>query len=261
MPCPLPIIEIRHRCPQSGMRGARADWVRSPCIILIRQATLLQRGCHFQHLRYASMNASYDDYVEHPRFGRRPRRTGLRVDFDSVRLPLRSGPLTRGPHSPDEWEGQRSYSIAETAVEAKPEQQAHATFHTTHYLDLDKRCSDCHRRFIFFAVEQQYWYETLKLPLYADCVRCVPCRKKKRGSWRQLARYRELTQRPNRNDDELLELIDLYLALVSSGEFSRKRLDRVRRFANLLTASTRSSERHESQLQTLRQFESESGGP
>ena len=77
------------------------------------------------------------------------------------------------------------------------------------------------------------------------------------GPRRELTRYRELVARPERSDDELLEIIDLYLALVAAGEFTHKRLDRVHRFAKELGTEARCSERHALQMERLRQLERE----
>jgi hypothetical protein len=113
------------------------------------------------------MKREYDNYVEHPRFGRYPRITGLNPESDFT---------TGKPFL--HWNA--TERIPNTAVEADLSRQSRATVPVTHYYDVKRTCRDCARPFIFFADEQKHWYEELKLPLEADCVRCVPCRKTQR---------------------------------------------------------------------------------
>ncbi len=41
-------------------------------------------------------------------------------------------------------------------------------------------CRTCARTFLFFAREQQYWYEDLHFYIDTDCVHCPTCRGSRR---------------------------------------------------------------------------------
>lgn len=113
----------------------------------------------------------YEDYVEHPLFGKGPRFTGWNPEEDP-----NTGALfwIHPPESRIPW----------TAIRADPTRQDHAGFPYEVYFDLKRTCQDCARSFIFFAEEQRHWFEVLRFNVNADCVKCPPCRelhRKKRG--------------------------------------------------------------------------------
>ncbi|QDT02186.1 hypothetical protein K227x_05570 [Rubripirellula lacrimiformis] len=113
---------------------------------------------------------AYADFVQHPRYGKLPRVTGLHPKEDFLLGRVYLGWLAR----PDE-------RVPDTAIVANTARQPNATFPVTHYFDLKRRCRDCDRPFLFFAEEQRYWYETLQFYLGVDCVRCIDCRVAERG--------------------------------------------------------------------------------
>lgn len=81
---------------------------------------------------------AYADYVEHPRYGRKPRITGL-------------NPIDGRPGAWLRW-GPTDYNIPNTAIAAdRSKQVGHAS--VTHYFDTKRRCRDCGRMFLFFAEE------------------------------------------------------------------------------------------------------------
>lgn len=163
------------------------------------------------------MSTDYRKFVDHPRYGRYPQITGLNPADDP-----RTGRIQLHWHSPP------GVRIADTAIAADLSRQAPATIPVTHYFDVRRSCVDCGRPFIFFAAEQQYWYEALGFPLDADCVRCVPCRKTQRGLEFHRTRYEELFQLQSRSSDQDLDLADSALCLVEHGWFGTRVLDRVR---------------------------------
>ncbi len=85
----------------------------------------------------------YADFVEHPRYGRGPRHTGLNPQDNFTQG------VYLGWHSP---EGQR---IPETAVAADTTKQVSKPVAVSHYYDLKRKCRDCNRMFIFFADEKK----------------------------------------------------------------------------------------------------------
>ena len=157
----------------------------------------------------------YANYVEHPRFGRYPHVTGLNPesDFTTGSPFLHWNAAERIPH---------------TAVEADLSRQSRATVRVTHYYDVKRKCRDCGRPFIFFAQEQKHWYEELGLPLEADCVRCVPCRKRQHGIAAKRERYEELFHIVDRTADQTLEMAECCLSLIEERVFNRGQTQRVR---------------------------------
>ena len=112
----------------------------------------------------------------------------------------------------------------------------------THYYDLKRKCRDCGRPFIFFGQEQKHWYEDLGLPLEADCVRCVPCRKREHGVGAKRARYEELFHIMERAADENLEMAECCLALIERGVFNARQTQHVRRLLKQAEMQGRATE-------------------
>jgi len=85
------------------------------------------------------------------------------------------------------------------------------------YVDVKVKCRDCHRSFIFFAQQQQYWFETLKFWIDSCCIRCYDCRQKRREikEWQKL--YNRLVLKENKSKDELKALKKVALELLQIG--------------------------------------------
>ena len=141
----------------------------------------------------------YAAFVEHPRFGREPRYTGLNPGSSFT------GETFIHWHSPS------SCRIPDTAIPANLDRQSPATIPVTHYFDVERQCRDCRRMFIFFAVEQQHWYEELQFGLDSDCVRCTDCRKRQQGIAQVREQYESLHQQQNRNEQESLTMAECCL--------------------------------------------------
>jgi hypothetical protein len=187
------------------------------------------------------------EFVDHPRYGRRPNITGLNPS-----------PLDRGVHlhwnttehheivaqfefvmgkkwpygDLSSYSSNRTRRIANTAILADLARQTPATVPVTHYFDLERKCRDCGRPFIFFAEEQKHWYEELGFGLDSDCVRCAECRKLQQGIARQREIYETLFHVPNRTEEESIEMADACLSLIESGVFTKKQTQRVRSLLN-----------------------------
>lgn len=181
----------------------------------------------------------FADYVEHPRYGRGPRYTGLNPRDDLSRG------IYLGCNSPPE---QR---IPETAIVADTTRQISRPVAVTHYYDVKRECRDCHRKFIFFAEEQQHWYESLRFPLESDCVRCVECRKSQQAIANLRARYEELLKTSDRTEKQTLELADCSLTLIEQSVFGDHALELVRSFLNSIPLESKTKTRP-----TFRQLQS-----
>lgn len=155
-------------------------------------------------------------FVEHPRFGKGPRGTGLdpaNTPDGSVFLHWHSGPDVRVPG---------------TAIAAATAEQLPATVQVTHYFDAKRICRKCRRPFLFFAEEQKHWYEVLKFPLEADCLECVPCRKEEQHLHRAQREYAALLADPARSEEQTLDLVERGVLLVESAVHANKSLPRLR---------------------------------
>ena len=195
----------------------------------------------------------YGEHVEHPRYGKAPRFTGLdpNPNASAVHLHWNTHYFTEAQLREMErllgWrltfpdDGTRM--IRGTAVAADLSRQAAATVLVTHYYDVDKVCRGCGRRFIFFAEEQKHWYEVLGFPLEADAVRCPPCRKRLQYVSRARQRYERLFHAPARTTEEALEMADCCLGLIEETIFHRHQTERVRMLLNRIPEDRRSEQR------------------
>lgn len=139
------------------------------------------------------------DFVAHPRYGSAPLPSGLTVPEEAIRQGY--------------WGLQGATIFPESVLLADPEKQNYSVCPRTYYVDVARTCRTCHRPFIFFAREQRYWFETLRLWVDADCVQCAPCRRESRAVQRRLRRYSDVCARTDASDKELMFLVDdaLYL--------------------------------------------------
>lgn len=164
----------------------------------------------------------YADFVEHPRYGRQPRFTGLnpQTNFDGF-------PFLHF-HSPP------SCRIDNTAILADLRKQVAATIPVTHYYDVKRQCRDCNRMFIFFAAEQKYWYEDLQFPLESDCIRCCLCRAKQRQIVHSLQQYENLFHVAKRTSEQTLTMTECCLYLIENNifDFTQKQNQRIRTLLN-----------------------------
>jgi hypothetical protein len=194
----------------------------------------------------------YSDYVEHPRFGRGPRITGLDPDALDTNVHLHWNATTvaeiasryealmgqKWPHGDLAAYTRDIKRIPNTAINADLSRQKITAVGVTHYFDLDRACRGCGRRFIFFAEEQKHWYEELGFTLNSDCVRCVPCRKQEQGIARKRQRYEELFQEPNRTGDQTLEMAECCVELMEASIFGTRQAQRARTLLNKFSAAT-----------------------
>jgi len=164
----------------------------------------------------------YADYVEHPRFGRGPRFTGIRPRD----VPPGYRLTTYTSDNP----------IDGTAVEADLNRQASSPVPVLYYFDVKRTCVDCNRPFIFFAEEQRHWHETLGFHLSAECVRCFDCRKLQHGIEGMRRRYEDLHHLENRTIEENIEMAECSVTLIEGGLFHPRQTERVRMLLNCIAS-------------------------
>lgn len=188
----------------------------------------------------------YAQFVDHPRYGRRPNVTGLNPSPMDRGVHLHWNASTHSeiiaryesvtgkdwPFGDSVFYSSQTNRIPNTAIAADPARQTGATVPVTHYFDLKRQCRDCKRMFIFFAAEQKYWYEELGFGLESDCVRCAECRKHQQGLARQRETYEALFLVQDRSADQSLTMADACLSLIENGVFTTRQTERVRMLLN-----------------------------
>jgi hypothetical protein len=188
----------------------------------------------------------YREFVHHPRYGRRPNITGLNPSPMNAGVNLHWNTIThkeivaayessvgkRWPYGDFSAYTSGTKRIPNTAIHADPSKQSRATVPVTHYFDLERRCRDCKRPFIFFAEEQKHWYEELGFGLESDCVRCTECRKKHQGIAQLRERYELLFHTEEKSEQDILELAECCVKLVEQNVFTPKRFEFVRMLLN-----------------------------
>ncbi len=104
------------------------------------------------------------------------------------------------------------------------------------YNDRKYICEDCGQAFIFWAKEQQYWYETLKFIIDSRPKQCPACRRKRRVKKHALLEvskaFRELGEVDLQDPAQLARLAELYLKadiLARALEFYRRAKNRAKR--------------------------------
>jgi len=146
------------------------------------------------------MKKNIKAYVPHPRFGNKPMNNA-------------------GVHSDEKvkqsyWQYSYEKFFRQSAIVADISKQNHSGYPRKLYVDIEKRCITCSRDFIFFAKEQQYWYEVLGFYIDLDCIKCIECRKAEHKIKEKALRYEELIKKKNRTNRELKDLkyvaYDLY---------------------------------------------------
>jgi hypothetical protein len=127
------------------------------------------------------------------------------------------------------YEGQTIFP--ESAIPANVSRQNYTVLPRRYYVDILKQCRECRRPFIFFAREQEHWYEKLGFTIDADCVRCVECRKSEQRLQRRLKRYSHAIPRDDLDDRELATLVEDAVFLFEVGVLRDEQ--RLRRLRNL----------------------------
>jgi len=153
--------------------------------------------------------------VHHPRYG-------------SEIVP--SGRVGEGVVIPGPPAWSEDVTFPESAIPADVRKQNFSTMSHLHwYVDTLRDCWTCDRPFLFFAREQQYWYETLRFRVETQCRDCVECRASLRSVRRRLKRYGELVGQRELPDEDLLALASDVAFLWTNGVLrDEQRLRRIR---------------------------------
>lgn len=156
------------------------------------------------------------NYVPHPRYGSHVMDSGGQL----AEAEIRSG----------FWAYRYANLFPQSALLADTSKQHYCLYPRKYYVDIAKVCRDCQRPFLFFAKQQQHWFETLGFYVDADCVRCSDCRRVKQQRQRCVQRYEQRRQAAELSLDELDALLHDTAYLVQRGHL--KNLQKVAALKN-----------------------------
>ncbi len=111
----------------------------------------------------------------------------------------------------------RGTIIPGTAALANTALQCWCCFPRKLYADILKQCRTCARPFVFYANEQRFWFETLRLPVDVDCVNCPACRKHAHRVKAALARYAKALHELRLDAKDMKTFVDDALFLFEIG--------------------------------------------
>lgn len=145
-------------------------------------------------------------YAKHPRFGDAPIPSKYNYSIEDIEK--------------SHWRYSGLHYFKDTAIPANIEKQNYSIYPRSLYVDIAERCVACSRRFIFFAEEQKYWFETLDFYVDAHCTKCFDCRLKANEVKALLARYQALVNKQDRNTVESKELKQIALEVYQLGHIT-----------------------------------------
>jgi len=151
-------------------------------------------------------------FVDHPRWGDQPIISG--EDHSEAEVRAAHWSYARVNHD-------QKILFPETAIRANPMKQRTGHGWRRLYVDIARPCRSCGRWFIFFALEQEYWYEDLGFFIDADCVHCQECRHEAHEELRARARYTDLLAKTDKTREEWEELSRLGDHLYETGHIKK----------------------------------------
>ena len=160
------------------------------------------------------MKKKIKNYVTHPRFGDKPM--------------VNSGVYSSEKIKQAYWQYSSEKFFPRSALPADISKQNHSGFPRKIYVDVEKTCVTCEREFIFFAKEQQYWYEVLGFYIDVDCTKCVECRYEEKKIKEKALRYEILVKKNNKTKREIKDLKFVAYELYEIGYLKNKsKLDQI----------------------------------
>ena len=142
-------------------------------------------------------------YLNHPRYGNKPITTNTSVTIEAI----------ENAH----WRYSRLKYFPNTVILADIKKQNYAIDPRALYVDIEEKCESCSKAFIFFAQEQQYWFEVLDFWVDSHCTHCFECRKHARYILTLRKRYDMLTSLANKTSSEKTQRKELANTLYCLG--------------------------------------------
>ena len=115
------------------------------------------------------------------------------------------------------WQYQEDRIFPQSVLAADVSRQNFALYPRLFYVDMLATCRKCQRPFLFFAKEQQHWFEDLGFYVDADCVHCPLCRRILHREKSRLKRYAQLKSLTHPTRKELMQLVDDTVVLIETG--------------------------------------------
>jgi len=147
-------------------------------------------------------------YVTHPRYGNVPMHQQRIYSDDDIKNSY--------------WGYKFVTFFRESAILADISKQNYTTFPRGLYVDIEMRCVECNREFIFYALEQKYWYEILGFYIDTDCTKCIDCRNNEKKIKEKKSKYEVLITKKGRTLLEIKELKEISFELFEIGYLKNK---------------------------------------
>ncbi|HDZ32629.1 MAG TPA: hypothetical protein ENH67_07055 [Pseudoalteromonas sp.] len=142
-------------------------------------------------------------YLNHPRYGDIPIITNTSSTIEAI----------ENAH----WRYSSLKYFPNTVILADIKKQNYAIYPRALYVDIEEKCGTCSKAFIFFAQEQQYWFEILGFWVDSHCTHCFECRKHARYILTLRKRYDMLTSLANKTSSEKTQRKELANTLYCLG--------------------------------------------
>ncbi|MBH0057468.1 zinc-ribbon domain containing protein [Pseudoalteromonas sp. SWXJZ94C] len=142
-------------------------------------------------------------YLNHPRYGDKPIITNTPSTIEAI----------ESAH----WRYANLKYFSNTVILADIKKQNYAIYPRTLYVDIEEQCETCSKAFIFFAQEQQYWFEVLGFWVDSHCTHCFECRRHARYIRTIRKRYDILASLANKTSSEKTQHKELGNTLYSLG--------------------------------------------
>lgn len=149
------------------------------------------------------MKNKIKEYVKHPRYGDKPLSSNSKYTLEEVNRSY--------------WGYSNKTVFVHTVIDADIEKQNYSTFPRGLYVDIEEKCIECKRWFLFYAQEQKFWYENLGIYIDVPCTKCVECRKKIQNLKQTIKSYEQLLGKDNRTAKETKALKKIATELFKSG--------------------------------------------
>ncbi|MEM5508305.1 zinc-ribbon domain containing protein [Pseudoalteromonas sp. AS71] len=142
-------------------------------------------------------------YLNHPRYGDKPIVSNTSSTIEAI----------ENAH----WRYSSLKYFPNTVILADIKKQNYAIYPRALYVDIEEKCGTCSKAFIFFAQEQQYWFEVLGFWVDSHCTHCFECRKHARYILTLRKRYDILTSLANKTSNEKTQRKELANTLYCLG--------------------------------------------
>ncbi|MBA3237056.1 MAG: zinc-ribbon domain containing protein [Parachlamydiaceae bacterium] len=90
------------------------------------------------------------------------------------------------------------------------------------YVDEEVECVQCRDKFVFFAGEQKFWYESLKFNFHSHAINCQACRKQNRSQKKIIKQLQKAYEIYEANLKDPVAMLALAQAICLQYEITKK---------------------------------------